>query len=1068
MNEDTHIAKMLQRFSDPPASCRTMPQWSWNEEIERDRITAVLGQFKERGCGGVFMHPRPGIMVDYLSERWFDLWDFAMREAERLGLEWHIYDEFTAAGGNAGGHVVARSPQAAAQEIRVVSAPDPIHLTGRRDIVALFRYAAEGDVVEWLPHEDLVAASDCEGETGDCFLAVIAGFSGTGTRRNGLAPADLFHPDTAGTFIRTTHERYAIRSGDGFGTTVRFVFNDEPHVNVGRNGYPYSPYIRKEFREEHGYDLEERLAALCFWEEDSPAVRYDYYTTLNRLYNDNFVRPLYDWCADHRLEFTGHFMEHEWPSPHCQPDSMASLRWMQAPGNDLLGFQFVTSSHRENGIYFLNLKELTSVASQYDRKHVMVESCGGGGYQAAFDIFKPTEDYLLAFGVNSMDPHLSHYSLVGARKYDFAQTLSDHSSWWPYYRTHADHVARVIAAMDDSREYNRVLLLHPTTTAWMYHQPAGFPWDDGPNRKVMDRIRESQIEAALSLYRSQVDFDLGDECLMAESGHVFGGKLHVGAREYGVVVFAGNMETWTESTLGLIRGLLDGGGILLHTGELPVRIDGRVDSRPAELPDRFPEQLLRFVDMDTLVHRLRELVPPYLRSPDGSPLPGELVWRRSVLPDGTRIFFCCNPWEERLTFDLRLEGGYLYELDTGAGTLSPLETSDPVDGTWRIVHVDLYPRNHLLLIASSVEIDSVHDVSSAQDSVVAVRAETGGEGSRAKTPLEVRFIGAEPAEPNLMVVDFCDLETCGRTVTDINTVVADRLNWDLQGWNASPWLMAGGIKPFNGNVFKTAVGTGGEYRVRYRFHLSADFTAEQYATCLLAIERPERYTVSLNGRIIPTTEFITWFDIRMGRAPVGSLLTAGENIVELHATRWDVVCEPAPIYLGGRFSLQPVERGFAAAPVTQLGLEDWTRSGMPFYPWKVIYKFGVPQDAPTDRFRVELGRWGGSLVSVRWNGVEVGEIFHPPYSLNFQTPSDDQSSRGSGNTTASRTAAPLELTVVGNMRNMMGPFFAEGVPVAPRWAAGADHMPPGDRYRTVPSGLFTPPRVYGYTEDGCV
>ena len=134
-----NLVQFVERFRNPPAHYRTMPQWSWNGDIDRRRISEVLEQFKDRGCGGVFMHARPGIMVEYLSKRWFELWTWGMREAARLGLEWQIYDEFTVAGGNAGGYTVIESPHAAQHEVSVLPLADLSEIAGNRDVLAVYR-----------------------------------------------------------------------------------------------------------------------------------------------------------------------------------------------------------------------------------------------------------------------------------------------------------------------------------------------------------------------------------------------------------------------------------------------------------------------------------------------------------------------------------------------------------------------------------------------------------------------------------------------------------------------------------------------------------------------------------------------------------------------------------------------------------------------------------------------------------------------------------------------------------------------------------------------------------------
>ncbi len=48
------LAELIQEFRRPDAAHRTMPQWSWNGELSRERITEQLEQFAQQGCGGVF------------------------------------------------------------------------------------------------------------------------------------------------------------------------------------------------------------------------------------------------------------------------------------------------------------------------------------------------------------------------------------------------------------------------------------------------------------------------------------------------------------------------------------------------------------------------------------------------------------------------------------------------------------------------------------------------------------------------------------------------------------------------------------------------------------------------------------------------------------------------------------------------------------------------------------------------------------------------------------------------------------------------------------------------------
>src|SRR5574338_1457023 len=86
-------AALRQGFKNPAADYRSMPLWVWNDKQDGPRIKEMLAQYKAQGMGGAFIHPRPGLMTDYLSPEWFRLWKLALEEGKRLGLRVNIYDE---------------------------------------------------------------------------------------------------------------------------------------------------------------------------------------------------------------------------------------------------------------------------------------------------------------------------------------------------------------------------------------------------------------------------------------------------------------------------------------------------------------------------------------------------------------------------------------------------------------------------------------------------------------------------------------------------------------------------------------------------------------------------------------------------------------------------------------------------------------------------------------------------------------------------------------------------------------------------------------------------------------
>ena len=82
------------------------PFWFWNDEITEEEILWQLKEMSLQGVKGFFIHPRQGLKQPYLSESYFRMVDVAIKEAEKLGLEVNLYDEFPYPSGAAGGECI--------------------------------------------------------------------------------------------------------------------------------------------------------------------------------------------------------------------------------------------------------------------------------------------------------------------------------------------------------------------------------------------------------------------------------------------------------------------------------------------------------------------------------------------------------------------------------------------------------------------------------------------------------------------------------------------------------------------------------------------------------------------------------------------------------------------------------------------------------------------------------------------------------------------------------------------------------------------------------------------------
>ncbi len=129
-------------------------------------LIALLRDFKKTGFGGVFLHPRYGMMTEYLSDEWFELVKYSRDVAKKLELELWIYDENSYPSGFAGGHVNEQMPESYNQGVMLVpSEMNTLSLDDNQRIKYVFKYA-DGN---WL---NITATAS----TGKWFIRPVYGF----------------------------------------------------------------------------------------------------------------------------------------------------------------------------------------------------------------------------------------------------------------------------------------------------------------------------------------------------------------------------------------------------------------------------------------------------------------------------------------------------------------------------------------------------------------------------------------------------------------------------------------------------------------------------------------------------------------------------------------------------------------------------------------------------------------------------------------------------------------------------------------------------------------------------
>ncbi|MDG0790024.1 glycosyl hydrolase [Cohnella ginsengisoli] len=560
--------KHLSCFAAPAAIYRPAPLWVWNDDMEPESIRFQLRELASHGFGGAFVHPRPGLVTEYLSDAWFERWGDALEEASRLGLKLYIYDENSYPSGFAGGHVPSELPDCLANSVlfneygadevaRKLANASPMLNRPGHPIKAFAVRETPDRSPAWEIVRDVTLLPMTQWQThGDRFWVFELGTPMTNNWLGGFAYADLLRPEVTARFLAVTHEAYRERFGDRFGAQIPALFTDEPEISPGNlfehgSPLPFSFWFAGEFERRNGYDLRDYLpflfrdAAIAF--ETTPAVdaakvRFDYFETIRELWVNNSVRPISQWCEANGIAYTGHYIEHQWPHPfhRTSPAVMSLYEFMHWPAIDMLETKLLRADAAGPGSAFLpfmppneaqcaqgahndpaallTVREAHSAANQFGRERVLCEAYGAGGWDSTFEDYKRIGDWLYVHGINFLNQHLTYGTIVGARKRDHPQSFDWRQPWWDEYARQNDYFGRLSYALSQGRTVNRIALLNPTTSSFVATAEA-VEGDALYQQGIVDMLALVQ-----SLSDGQWDYDLCDEYIMAGHASAEGGR----------------------------------------------------------------------------------------------------------------------------------------------------------------------------------------------------------------------------------------------------------------------------------------------------------------------------------------------------------------------------------------------------------------------------------------------------------------------------------------------------------------------------------------------------------------
>ncbi len=489
---------------------KSMPFWSWNNELDEDNLVAQIEDMHKAGIGGFIMHARTGLKTEYLGEKWFSCIEACLKKARELGMEAWAYDENGWPSGFVGGKLLEKEEFLA--QFLTYEVKDSF------DDTAFVVYEKTVDGYEVL---------DSKKESVQQYHTVYLHTSPANT--------DILNPDVVDAFIQETHEEYYKRFKDSFGKELVGFFTDEPQYY--RWDTPYSKCIAEEFAKE-GLDVKSGLIYLFIQDKKGYEFRTKYYSIINQLYVQIFYKKIYDWCEAHNCKLTGHSIEESLMGHQlaCCAGVMPSYEFEHMPGVDWLG-KFLPNE--------LMTKQVSSVASQLGKKHVLTETFACSGYETTPRELKSVAEFQYFGGVNRTCQHLYPYSMSAQGKFDHPPFFSRHGNWYDDFKTFNTYFDRLGFIIGETKEIYDLAIIHPIRSCYLNYLRAS----------DMESVKE--LEGAFTrllerLAANGITYHLIDESIIERHGKNVGTALQVGNCTYHTIIVP-EMASIAGSTLALLK-----------------------------------------------------------------------------------------------------------------------------------------------------------------------------------------------------------------------------------------------------------------------------------------------------------------------------------------------------------------------------------------------------------------------------------------------------------------------------------------------------------------------------------
>ena len=635
---------------------------------------------------------------------------------------------------------------------------------------------------------------------------------------------------------------------------------------------------------------------------------------------------------------------------------------------------------------YLMPSQVTSVCAQLGKKQILTESFAMCGWDVSFEELKHVYEWQMVKGINLLCQHLSPYSLEGLRKRDYPAGHFFQNPWWKDYRDFNDFASRMGMLLSEGEIKCDVLVLHTMSSAWV-----NWYGDNRERRIKCNSIQKDLFDVMEVLDKNQILFHLGDDKIMNKYAKVEGDKFTVGKITYSTVIVPSS-ECMDRGTFELLKAFKENGGNLIFVQNVPELIDGMASKEADEICDTHadkPEDILMFLPQSAECCNISDI--------NGESVDIQVCRR---IFDDFEMFYFVNSFSDKVDTKINLIGKSAAMFDYMTGETVPVTFTEK-DGVITI--------NHTFEKMGSV----VYFV--RQDELYKSAEDNKQELTSINDKLRGRW-EITRSDDNLLTLDYCDVYFNGELVRKHEYILTvQELACDLKK----------------------------KVKIAMDFDVELDRNIPDRIS--LVLERPEQYTVYVNGKVVDKTDMGYYRDKSFRMIDITGKLEKGYNIITLecdfvqsekvygyleNCVKFESVknklyydMEIEPIYLLGEFAVNSSEdfepcsgEGLITGGKFSLTKRpfhvddgDIAPQGFPFFCGSMTLKktITLSEDEIHNR-SIEFSRLPSIVTKISVNGKVLPNLCWAPYTYDLSgllNVGDNE----------------IEIELITSFRNMLGP-----------------------------------------------